>query len=62
MSKKELRQNMISILKSMDTNTKNAAADNITIHAKEYIQSRGFKSVGIVLPMKIEYDTWKMID
>ncbi len=62
MSKKELRQNMISILKSMDTNTKNAAADNITIHAKEYIQSCGFKSVGIVLPMKIEYDTWKLID
>ncbi|CAD2073833.1 5-formyltetrahydrofolate cyclo-ligase [Jeotgalicoccus coquinae] len=62
MSKKELRQNMISILKSMDTDAKNAAADNITAHAKDYIQARGFKSTGIVLPMKIEYDTWKLID
>lgn len=62
MTKKEMRQNMISILKSMDEQVKLRAEGNITAHAKDYIQSRNYKSVGIVLPMKIEYDTWKLID
>lgn len=62
MSKKELRQNMISTLTSMDKDAKSKAEDSITAHAKDFIQKHAFKSVGIVLPMKIEYDTWKLID
>lgn len=62
MTKKEMRQNMISTLKSMDGQAKLRAEDNITAHAVDFIQSGNYKSVGIVLPMKIEYDTWKLID
>lgn len=62
MTKKEMRKNMISILKSMDEQSKLRAEENITVYAKDYIQARNIKSVGIVLPMKIEYDTWKLID
>lgn len=62
MTKKEMRKNMISILKSMDEQSKLRAEENITAYAKDYIQARNIKSVGIVLPMKIEYDTWKLID
>lgn len=62
MTKKEMRQNMISTLKSMDKQAKLLAEENITAHAADFIQSGNYKSVGIVLPMKIEYDTWKLID
>lgn len=60
MTKKELRQEMINILKSKEN--KEAAEIQITANAKSFIAAGNYKSVGIVLPMQIEYDTWKLID
>lgn len=62
MTKKELRNNMISILKSIESHDKKRASDKITEHALEFIEAHQYRSVGIVLPMAIEYDTWLLID
>lgn len=62
MSKKELRQNMISILKSISEQDKERATEKITAHAVEFIKAHNYQSVGVVLPMAIEYDTWNLID
>lgn len=62
MTKKELRTNMIGILKSISEDDKREASKKITEHALEFIEEHQYKSVGIVLPMAIEYDTWLLID
>lgn len=62
MTKKELRKEMISILKNMDADKKKEATNNITNNALEFIKENNYQSVGIVLPMAIEYDTWTLID
>lgn len=62
MSKKELRQNMISTLKSISEQDKVLATENITANALEFIQFNNYQSIGVVLPMSIEYNTWTLID
>lgn len=62
MTKKELRQEMISILKNLPEDKKLAATNDITERAVEFIKENNYKSIGIVLPMAIEYDTWTLID
>lgn len=62
MTKKELRQEMISILKNMPEDKKLTATNNITDRALDFIKENNYQSVGIVLPMAIEYDTWTLID
>ncbi|QQD85483.1 MULTISPECIES: 5-formyltetrahydrofolate cyclo-ligase [Jeotgalicoccus] len=62
MTKKELRKEMISILKNLPADKKLAATRNITERAVGFIKENNYQSVGIVLPMSIEYDTWTLID
>lgn len=62
MTKKELRNNMISILKSMDEHDKRRASEKITEHSLQFIEQQQYRSVGVVLPMSNEYDTWLLID
>lgn len=62
MTKKEIRQNMIKVLKSISEDNRLEAENSITANALEFIKHKEYSSVGIVLPMKIEYNTWKLID
>src|SRR5699024_12845761 len=62
MSKTELRKSMINILKNMNEEEKLKKSKAISQNAYTFIQEREYQSVGIVLPMAIEYDTWGLID
>ena len=62
MSKTELRKSMFNILKNMNAEEKLEKSKTISQNAYTFIQEREYQSVGIVLPMAIEYDTWGLID